>query len=150
MKVAAIDFGKVRVGVAVSDDLGLLAHPRPYLDGANIKSLLAELTQFAASEKLTRFIVGLPRHLDGREGPAARRARNFARLLKQATGVPVKLVDEWLSTRQAQTQLRAQGLDTRQSRERIDSAAAAVFLQTWLDQQNRAPSVPPADEPWQP
>jgi RNase H-fold protein (predicted Holliday junction resolvase) len=59
------------------------------------------------------------------------------------------LVDEWLSTRQAQAQLRVQGFDVRQSRERIDSAAAAVFLQGWLDQQRSAASASTQDEPWQ-
>jgi putative holliday junction resolvase len=147
MKVAAIDFGKVRVGVAISDELGLLAHPRAYLDGSNMKRLLAALAAFAEAEQLERFVVGLPRHLDGREGPAARRARSFARLLKQSAGIPVELVDEWLSTRQAQLQLRDQGLDVKRSRERIDSAAAAVFLQSWLDRHRASSDLqPPNDE----
>ncbi|MEN9580922.1 MAG: hypothetical protein RJA70_3931 [Pseudomonadota bacterium] len=135
MRVAAVDFGKVRVGLAVSDELGSMAHPRPHLDGTNLKALLTELTRLAAEEAWRRFIVGLPRSLDGREGPPARRARQFAKLLKQASGVPVEMVDEWLTTREAQARLTAQGLNTRQSRDRIDSASAAVLLQAWLDGQ---------------
>lgn len=133
MRVAAVDFGKVRVGLALSDELGAMAHPRPHLDGTNLKALLAELAALAEKESLSGFIVGLPRSLDGREGPPARRARQFAKLLKQHSGLPVEMVDEWLTTREAQSRLSAQGLNTRESRSRIDSAAAAVLLQAWLD-----------------
>ncbi len=135
MRVAAVDYGKVRAGLALSDELGAMAHPRPFLDARNLKPLLAELTRVAADEAIERFIVGLPRSLDGREGPPARRARRFAELLQQASGVPVELYDEWLTTREAQARLSSQGLDIKRSRDRIDSASAAVLLQAWLDQQ---------------
>lgn len=133
MRVAAIDFGKVRVGLAVCDELGALAHPRPHLDARNLKALLLALTQIARDEPLERFLVGLPRSLDGREGAPARRARKFAELLGKTTGLPVDMVDEWLTTREAQARLHAQGLDAKKSRDRIDSASAAVLLQSWLD-----------------
>lgn len=133
VRVAAVDFGTARVGVAVSDELGLMAHPRPYLSAGNLKSVLGALKALAEAEKVERFIVGLPRHLNGREGTSARRARRFSQLLEQATGLPVELVDEWLTTREAQARLHAQGLDHKASRERIDSASAAVLLQGWLD-----------------
>ncbi len=133
MRAAGIDFGKVRVGVAVSDELGLMAHPRPYLDGRNIKQLFASLAELRDAEGIELFVVGLPRTLDGREGPSARRVRNFARLVEEKLGVRVQLVDEWLSTKEAAGRLQASGLDTRRARERVDSAAAAILLQSWLD-----------------
>jgi putative holliday junction resolvase len=133
MRVASIDLGKVRVGLALSDELGMLAHPRPFLDGANMAALFNTLVQLSVDEGVERFIVGLPRMLDGREGPPARRARRFAEILGGRTGKPVELVDEWLTTREASSRLRAGGLDARKARQRIDSASAAVLLQAWLD-----------------
>ena len=133
VRAAAIDLGAVRVGLAVADDLGLLAHPRPFLDGKNQAALLRKLQELQAAEQLEVFVVGLPRELNGREGPAAKRARVFASKLEQATLAKVELYDEWLSTREAAGRLRAQGLNAKQQRSRIDSAAAAVLLQSWLD-----------------
>ncbi len=133
VRAAAIDLGAVRVGLAVADDLGLLAHPRPFLDGKNQAALLRKLQELQAAEQLEVFVLGLPRELNGREGPAAKRARVFAGKLEQATPAKVELYDEWLSTREAAGRLRAQGLNAKQQRGRIDSAAAAVLLQSWLD-----------------
>ena len=133
MRVLAIDLGSVRVGIAVSDELGLMAHPRPHLPGGDLKALLGSLQQLARDESIERFIVGLPRHLNGTEGPAAKGARRFAAALAQRTALPVTLVDEWLSTREAHARLREGGNKQRDTRSRIDSAAAAVLLQSWLD-----------------
>ena len=133
MRVAAIDLGSVRVGVAISDELGMLAHPRPHLPGGSRAALLEALAQFATAEGVERFLVGLPRQLDGTEGRAAREARQFAAALAQRTGVEVTLLDEWLSTRQAHQRLQEGGHSARDRRQRVDSAAAAVLLQSWLD-----------------
>jgi putative pre-16S rRNA nuclease len=138
VRAAAIDLGAVRVGLAVTDDLGLLAHPRPFLDGKNQTALLARLKEIQAAEQLELFVLGLPRELNGREGPAAKRARIFAKKLTEATPARVELYDEWLSTREAAGRLRAQGLNAKQQRGRIDSAAAAILLQSWLDRATSA------------
>ena len=130
-RVAAIDLGKARVGLAVSDELGLLAHPRPALDGTSLKALVEELAKTAAAEGIVRFLVGLPLAMSGDEGVAARRARRFCQKLANATGLEVELVDERLSTVQAGRALREAGGKERQAR--IDGAAAAVILQHWLD-----------------
>jgi putative Holliday junction resolvase len=135
VRAAGIDVGKVRVGVAVADELGLLAHTRPYVDGRDPRRAVARLKALAAEEQIELFVVGLPRTLRGEEGPSARRARKFAAALGTHTGLPVEFYDEWLTTREARGRLREQGLDDRAARERIDSAAAAVILQAWLDSQ---------------
>jgi putative holliday junction resolvase len=140
MRAAAVDLGTVRVGLAIADELGLLAHPRPYLPGSNSRALLDALADLAGREGITLFLVGLPKKLDGVEGPAARRARRFAERLRERTRLPVELVDERLSTREARARLRERGLSDRQARERIDSAAAAVLLQGWLDSHRSAVS----------
>lgn len=121
------------MGVAVSDELGLMAHPRPHLPGADRRALVASLAALARQESIERFLVGLPRLLNGTEGREAREARRFAATLGERTGLPVTLVDEWLSTREAHARLRDGGHKQRDTRSRVDSAAAAVLLQSWLD-----------------
>ncbi|MBN2196281.1 MAG: Holliday junction resolvase RuvX [Polyangiaceae bacterium] len=136
MKAAAVDLGTVRVGLAVTDDLGWMAHPRPHLDGRSPGALLDALAELAAREGIEVFVVGLPRTLNGREGSGARRARGFARELAGRTGRRVELVDEWLTTQTAAARLRDGGVRAREARARLDSAAAAVLLQHWLDGRN--------------
>lgn len=137
-KVAGLDFGQARIGVAISDELGLLAHPRPFVPSKPPERALAQLVALARAEELVRFIVGLPRHLNGEEGASAVVARKFARAVEKATAVPVELVDERLSTVEAHARLRDSGHDARAAKTRVDSAAAALLLQAWLDAQARA------------
>lgn len=136
----AIDLGKVRVGIAVADELGLLAHPRPYVDGRDPGRLVETLRAVAESEGVDQFIVGLPRTMSGDEGLPAKRARQFAERLHKRTGMQVELVDERLTTKQALNRLRDQKVDSRRARERVDSEAAAILLQQWLD--GRRPYCP--------
>lgn len=106
MRVAAVDFGKARIGLAVSDDLGLLAHPRPALPAANVRGAIRELVRIADEEGIERFLVGWPLELRGAEGPAAGRVREFAQSLADLSGRDVELVDERLSTKHATRRLR--------------------------------------------
>jgi len=131
--VAAIDLGKARVGVAVTDELGLMAHARPFLDGKSRRPLLAALAALAKEEKIGRFVVGLPLEMNGDHGPAAQRALEFAQQLADATGVEIEMIDERLSTVEASRRLRDRGLSSREQRSLVDGAAAAVILQSWLD-----------------
>ena len=75
MRVAGLDFGQARIGLAVSDEMGVLAHPRPFLDGRDVSGILKKLAGLARDEGWQRVILGLPRNLDGSEGLSARRAR---------------------------------------------------------------------------
>jgi putative Holliday junction resolvase len=133
MRVAALDVGKVRIGLAVSDELGMLAHPRPALDGRDRRRVLRELATFAREESVDRFVVGLPLDAQGREGPAARSARAFADQVAEATGCPVDLWDERFTTVEATRRLREGGHSAKKSRQRVDGAAACVMLQAWLE-----------------
>ncbi len=132
-RVAAIDWGKARIGVAVSDELGMLAHPRPFVDAKNRRAALETLVQLARDEKLERFVVGLPLDYRGDEGPSARQATDFARALADATGLPVELLDERWTTVEATRALENAGVRRQKKTARIDGAAAAVLLQGWLD-----------------
>jgi len=140
MRAAGVDLGTVRVGLAVADELGLLAHPRPHLGGKDLGRLVRELCELAAADGIDVFVVGLPRRLDGSEGPEARRARRFAASLRQKSGRRVVLWDEWLTTKEAAGRLRERGLSEKEARGLVDSEAAAVLLQSYLDaERTKAP-----------
>jgi len=145
-RVAALDFGAARVGLAVTDELGAMAHARPVLDGRSKRPLLAALAALARDEEIDRFVVGLPLEMTGEEGPAARRALAFAHELAAATGRPVEMLDERLTTVEASRRLAAGGTKRRGQKERrgyedrIDGEAARVLLDTWLD--HRAKTAP--------
>jgi putative Holliday junction resolvase len=139
MRVAALDFGKARIGVAVSDELGLLAHPRPFIPAKNRKAALAAVRRLKEEEAIERFLVGLPLRLGGEAGSTAAEVTRFAQEVCDQTGCEVELVDERLSTVQASRALRDGGLSSKDQRGRIDSAAAAVLLQAWLDGPGRRP-----------
>ena len=135
-RVAAIDLGRARVGIAVSDELGMLAHPRPALDGSDRKRLLHELLELAQTEGIVRFVVGLPLSLGGAEGAAAQRAVRFCRELATLSGVECELCDERLTTVEASRRLEEAGVSKKKRGARVDSEAAAILLQQWMDQRN--------------
>ncbi len=129
-----VDVGAVRVGVALSDPEGVLATPlvtvpRDAEHGSDVATLCALVAEHAAVE----VVVGLPRTLAGREGPAAEAARAFGDALAAAVDVPVVFADERLTTVLATRQLRARGVKGRKQRAVIDQAAAVAILQSWLD-----------------
>lgn len=133
-RVCALDPGAVRVGVAVSDDLGLFAHPRGVLAAKPRPKLVEALIELVRDEGIDRILVGLPLDMRGTEGEAARRVRDLAQAIADATNVDVELVDERLTTVQAQRALTASELKGEKARARIDEAAAVQILQTWLDE----------------
>ncbi len=127
-----VDVGSVRVGVAVSDPAGILATPLVTLarDGGD----LAKLGELVLEYGVVEVIVGLPRHLSGQLGTSARDASDYAeRLGARIDPVPVRLVDERLSTVSASRSLRERGIRGHDQQMVIDQAAAAYILQGWLD-----------------
>jgi putative Holliday junction resolvase len=134
--VLGIDAGERRVGVAMSDELRLLASPLTVLDRAHgLAPVLDTLAELTVREGVVQIIVGLPLNADGSQGRQARRAQDFARVASRVIGIPVQLWDERLSTQEAEEILRAQGRNLRRLRQRgeIDAVAAAVILQDYLD-----------------
>jgi putative Holliday junction resolvase len=135
-RVLGIDAGERRVGVALSDELHLLATPLTVLDRRHgLRPILDSLLDLATRERVGHIVVGLPLNADGSEGAQARRARDFARAAERVLGLPVTLWDERLSSREAQAIVHAQGGRRRTA---IDDVAAAVILQDYLDAQRRA------------
>jgi putative Holliday junction resolvase len=131
--VCALDLGAARVGVAVTDELGMMAHPRGALSARPRPALLAALQKLVTEERVARIVVGLPLDMRGTEGEAARRARELAQQIADATGCPIELFDERLTTVEAQRSLTASGLSAKESRAHIDEASAVTILQAWLD-----------------
>ena len=132
-RTLGLDLGAARCGVAIDDELGKLAHPRPNVPARDRKALVEALKELAKSEGAARFVVGLPLEMSGREGRAAHRVRVFAQQLADATGLDAELWDERLSTVEASRALRAAGQDARKQKATIDAAAATMILQAWLD-----------------
>ncbi len=132
-RVCALDPGRARIGVAIDDELGLLAHPRGTLDPRDPTALAFALRTLAEEQNVTRFVVGLPLRLKGGEGASAREARHLAQLVADATGRTVELWDERFSTVQAQRALSASAVRGKKARAHIDEAAACAILQSWLD-----------------
>ncbi|MDQ3628135.1 MAG: Holliday junction resolvase RuvX [Actinomycetota bacterium] len=127
-----IDVGDVRIGVALSDPSGLLATPLETVAAG--RTSLDRLRALALEHEVSEVVVGLPRSLSGGEGPAAARMRSYAVRLAQALHpVPVRLVDERLSTVSAERVLRDRGRKGQRSRAVVDQVAAVEILQTALD-----------------
>jgi putative Holliday junction resolvase len=132
-RTVGLDLGRSRCGVAIDDELGSMAHARPNLEARDVGKLVKALVALAEAENIGRFVVGLPLHMDGREGDGAVRARAFAEKLAQMSGCDVLLWDERLSTVEAARALTASGHQTRDTKGMIDGASASVLLQAWLD-----------------
>lgn len=138
-----LDLGSVRIGVAASDRSGLLAVPVETV--ARGRGDLDRIAALVAEYEAVAVLVGLPRSLSGGEGPAAAAAREWAAgLAARLAPVPVRLVDERLSTVSAARDLRASGVSGRRARGVVDQAAAVVFLQTALDTEC-ATGTPPGE-----
>lgn len=135
-----VDVGRARVGVARCDPDGLLATPIETLtrDDTTVAALLAHAAELDAIE----FIVGLPLSLSGADTPSTTDARDFADQLAAATEVPVRLVDERMSTVTAHRQLQAGGRRSKGSRSIIDQVAAVIILQNALDSERTADRPP--------
>ena len=149
-----LDPGTVRVGVAASDPEGVLAYPvatltrtsaaadprsgahgiRPDQEAGGATGELLEIARLVAEHEAIEVIVGLPRSLDGGEGPAAERARGYSRLVAAAIApVPVRLIDERMTSVDAHRNLRTSGVAGREQRRVVDQAAAVLILQSALD-----------------
>ena len=143
MRILAIDYGSTRIGLALSDPTGTLARPLPFVPAKADAKLAREIAERAKKEEAHLILLGLPRNMDGTSGEAAAKVQAFAALLGQATPIAIKLIDERLSTVQASRQLQEAGRNARQQRGKIDSEAASVLLQGYLDSQTPFPLLPP-------
>src|SRR5262245_47543064 len=132
-RLLGVDFGRVRVGLAVSDPDCKIAFPLATYERRDAEKDAAHFRALVTEEGIGRLVVGLPVHLDGREGEKAIEARAFGAWLAQATGLPVVFWDERFTTVEAESALWQAGLSHKKRHERRDRVAAQILLQAYLD-----------------
>lgn len=133
MRILALDHGSKRIGLAISDELGMIAQPLEYFDAAPLEDFLKRLKEVVDSRKVEEILVGLPRNMNGTYGPAAEKALEFVAVLKNTMAIPVKTWDERLTTVQANRALIESGTRRDKRKQRVDQTAAAILLQSYLD-----------------
>jgi putative Holliday junction resolvase len=132
VRIAALDIGERRIGVAVSDPDERVATPLRVLDASALRDT-RPLVRLLEEYEVGLVVVGLPLSLDGSEGPQAAKARAAGATVAAATGLPVEYADERLSSAAARRALTEAGVSDREKRGRVDMAAASLFLQSYLD-----------------
>lgn len=140
MRVLGIDLGARRIGLALSDATSTLASPwqtvvcAPGTDPLlQLRPLIDQLRTNEAEDGIAVIVIGLPRHLDGREHALAASVRALGRQLEATTGIPVVLRDERLTSHEADARLAERERDWRKRKRKLDAAAAAIILQEYLD-----------------
>jgi putative Holliday junction resolvase len=141
VRVLALDFGDKRIGVAVSDPLGVTAHAAGVIARRSFDQDLAAIREYLAEKEAGLVLVGLPRNMDGTLGPKALEVLRWVEKLREALGVPVETEDERLTTVEAQEILRKAGVPPRRWKERIDAISAQVLLRGWLEARRSRPGA---------
>lgn len=133
-RLLGIDLGQARVGLAISDELGMLAHPLETFPAASEKKLMARIATLVREKNVGCIVVGLPRNMDGSMGPKAKEALVFVEKLRKESPCSIVTWDERLTTVAAHRTLREAGRSTRSTRGQVDQVAAQFILQGYLDQ----------------
>lgn len=134
-RALGIDHGEARIGLAMSDDLWMLAHPLETLQ-VSAGDPVEAIARIVEREKIGPIVLGIPRNMNGTYGPAAEKTRAFAARLRERLGRDIREWDERLTTMEAQRALHASGRDVKKSRKVIDQVAAQIILQGFLDSQS--------------
>ena len=150
MRILGIDHGEARVGVAASDELGMLAHP---VETIHVKQIepIERIATIARDMGVETIVVGLPLRISGEKGTAAEKVEKFARKIEETLtndNITIVLHDERLTTVEAQRQLHEAGKTVKNSRGIIDQAAAVVILQDYLDSKSGPQMLPDPDDPY--
>ena len=140
MAVAAIDFGRKRIGLAITDTDGRGAYPVGIVERRSLKEDLDAIRSQLAERRVSRIVVGLPLNMDGADGPSARAARAFAEHLGTATGVAVEMFDERLTSVEAEERLRSASISRSGKKAVRDAVSATVILEGWLESRRMQPN----------
>ena len=132
MRVMAIDYGDQRIGIAVSDALRMLCGDAFTLQEWNMERAVSRIAQEVSARGVDTLVLGLPKNMDGSEGPRAEKSREFAALLKEATGIEPVLWDERRSSIEAHAILHANGRKMKDHRRNVDAVAATLMLEGYL------------------
>ena len=139
MRILALDIGDRRIGLAISDEMGLTAQGLETLVRKDLKQDLKELTDLIRSREVTELVIGLPRHLDGHLGPQAEKVLAFVESLKTRVSVPVSMWDERLTTRESERVLIEAHVRRDRRKTVLDQMSAVLILQNYLDARQTAP-----------
>jgi putative Holliday junction resolvase len=129
----ALDHGTVRIGVAVSDELKMIAQPLEFIPAEPFAKFLDRLKQILHEKEVETILVGMPRNMDGSYGPAALKVQTFVAVLREALTVPIQTWDERLTSVQANRFLVEGNVRRDKRKEKVDKMAAAILLQSYLD-----------------
>ena len=132
--ILGLDIGDARTGVAISDELGIAAHPLCTIQRRSRKAVLAELQELVTAHKVERIVVGLPLQLDGETGTQARKIKQFADKLEQQVNLPIIFWDESFTTVEAGQILRGTKKRRKKRKQVIDQVAAVLILEGYLDE----------------
>lgn len=132
-RILALDLGKKRIGMAISDPLGITAQGLPNLNRVNKRSDLAELDRLAREREVGLILMGNPKNMGGSEGRQSRWAREFAGAIEERIGLPVKFWDERLTSVEAGRVLRSSGISIEKRAAAVDRLSAVILLQSYLD-----------------
>lgn len=132
-RLLGIDYGTVRIGLALSDPTGTLASPLPFLPNQSPQQVTQALSELIQTHQITALIIGLPRNMDGTYGPSAQKVRDFISQIQKDILLPITPIDERLTTAQASKQLAGIGLSQKELRKKVDSSSACLILQQYLD-----------------
>ena len=133
MRILAIDHGTKRMGIALSDETRTIAQPLEFIPAEPFADFLARLKQLITEKQVDQILIGMPRNMDGSYGPAALKVQEFVAVLKETIAVPIKTWDERLTSAQANRMLIQAEVRRDKRKQRVDAAAAAILLQSYLD-----------------
>ncbi len=133
MRILALDHGTKRIGVAVSDELKMIAQPLEYILAEPFADFLTRFKELLREKEVEMVLVGMPRNMDGSYGPAALKVQDFVAALKGAVTVPIQTWDERLTSAQANRFLIEGNVRRNKRKEKVDKTAAAILLQSYLD-----------------
>src|ERR1051325_5594931 len=133
MRILALDHGTKRVGIAISDELKMIAQPLEYIAPEPFTDFAERLKQIIREKEVELILIGMPRNMDGSYGPAALKVQEFIAVLKDKVAVPIKTWDERLTSAQAQRFLIQGGVRRQDRKQKVDKTAAAILLQSYLD-----------------
>ena len=146
-RVLGVDHGQARIGLAISDELGMLAHPLETVPANPIDAAAKRIAQLAREKDVQAVVIGLPRHMSGESGTAAAEVNAFAAKLRPLLACSVVMWDERLTTTAAHRALRDAGKKTRATRGVVDQVAAQMILQGYLDSRQTAQPPDPLGDP---
>ena len=133
MRVLAIDHGTVRMGIAISDELKMIAQPLEFIPAEPFSGFLDRIRFLLSEYEVELLLLGMPRNMDGSYGDASIKVKEFEAILKKSTTIPIKTFDERLTSVQANRALTQGRVKKKKKRKNVDAIAAAILLQSYLD-----------------